>query len=99
MKFKKDQNELNVNALIESWPKMSQGLVEILDMYYPKQVFEKEWSEDMHSFLILLRLLPFKQGARSIASTETFKNSVKRLVVFSNVLHFLLRLISVLCGK
>lgn len=76
---------------------MSQGLVEILDKYYPKQKFENEWSEDINNFLILLRLLPFKQGARSIASTETFKNSVKRLVVFSNVLLFLLRPISVSC--
>lgn len=89
---------MNVNALIEIWPEMSQSLVEVLDKFYPKLAFEKEWPEDINRFLILLRLLPFKQGARSIASAETFKNSVKRLVVFSNVLVFLL-ILFVFCVK
>lgn len=86
MKFKHNQKELNANGLLEVWPQMSQKLEYVLDNFYQKQNFETEWSKEIKCFLILIRLLPFKPGARSLASAETFHNSVKRLIVFSNVL-------------
>lgn len=88
LKFKHNQKDMNANALIENWPEITQNLKFVLDKYYQKQVFETDWPDDIEWFLILLRLLPFKQGCRSLASTETFHNCVKRLLIFSNVLLF-----------
>lgn len=77
---------MNANALIDIWPQITAQLKYVLGKYYQKQEFETDWPEDIERFLILLRLLPFKQGCRSLASTETFQNCVKRLLIFSNVL-------------
>lgn len=88
---------MNANALIESWPQLIQNLKCVLDEYYRKQTFETDWPEDIEHFLILLRLLPFKQGGRSLASAETFQNCVKRLLIFSNVLQLTVHLIDCIC--
>lgn len=58
---------------------------EVLRKYYAKNIFVAEWSKDVTDFLTLLRLLPFKPGAKSTTTTEVFKNGVKRLLVFSDV--------------
>lgn len=76
---------MNANALIDSWPQLIQNLKFTMDKYYQKQTFETDRPEEIARFLILVRLLPFKQGVRSLASTETFQNCVKRLLIFSNV--------------
>lgn len=90
---------MNPNAFLEIWPQMSQKLDQVLIKYYSRQAFDTEWSNDIKSFLILIRLLPFKPGARSLASNETFQNCVKRLLIFSNVLQYLysIRYFSVFC--
>lgn len=90
MKCKANKIEINSNAFLEIWPEMSQKLDRILKKYHICQAFDTEWSNEIKTFLISIRLLPFKPGARSVASVETFQNSVKRLLVFSNVLHCLM---------
>lgn len=67
------------------WPQMSQKLDVVFGVHYSKFKFESDWSKEIQYFLMLIRLLPFKPGARSLASAETFQNCVKRLLVFSNV--------------
>lgn len=81
-------NSVNPNALLDIWPTLSEKLNKTLTQFYPKQSFETEWPEEIKNFLILIRLLPFKPGSRSIASAETFQNSIKRLLIFSKVLEF-----------
>lgn len=66
---------------------MSQKMDLVLGKYYQRQAFQTDWPKEIETFLILIRLLPFKPGARSLANVETFQNSVKRLLIFSNV-HF-----------
>lgn len=79
------RNTINSNALCEVWPGMTIKLNEALKKYYPKQAFETVWTEEINDFLILIRLLPFKPGSRSLASPETFQNCVKRMLLFSKV--------------
>lgn len=93
MKCKANKTEINSNAFLEIWFQISQKLDQVLPKYYPRQAFDTEWSKEIKSLLILIRLLPFKPGARSLASAETFQNSIKRLLVFSNVLQYSLHLI------
>lgn len=93
LKCKAKKNEINSNAFLEIWPQMSQKLDQVLRKYYSRQAFDTEWSKEIQTFLILVRLLPFKHGARSLASAETFQNSIKRLLVFSDVLLYSLRFI------
>lgn len=93
LKCKANKTEINSNAFLEIWPQMSRKLNHVLSKYYPRQTFDTEWSKEIKNFLVLIRLLPFKPGARSLASAETFQNSIKRLLVFSNVLHCALHLI------
>lgn len=85
MKFNRNQKESNANGLQDIWLTLSQNLDFVLGKYYQRQTFKTEWPKEIENFLILIRLLPFKPGARSLASVETFQNSVKRLLIFSNV--------------
>lgn len=88
-------NSVNPNALLDIWPTLSEKLNKILTHFYPKQGFETEWPKEIKDFLILVRLLPFKPGSRSVASAESFQNSVKRLLVLSKVLEYVVNLLNV----
>lgn len=79
--------DINPDAFLEIWPQMSQKLDQMLSKYYSRYAFDTDWPKDIENFLILIRLLPFKSGVRTLASAETFRNSIKRLLVFTNVLH------------
>lgn len=79
------RSQVNVNAFLDFWPEMSEKLNTVLNKYYPRQQFKTLWPKEIEDFLILLRLLPFKPGCRSLSSPETFQNSIKRLLVFSKV--------------
>lgn len=95
LEVKASKTSINSNAFLETWPQMSQRLDQVLQTYYPRQAFDMEWSIEIKTFLILIRLLPFRPGARSLSSVETFQNSTKRLLVFSNVLQCPLHFIDV----
>lgn len=86
-KCKGKRIDINPNAFLEIWPQMSQKLDQMLSKYYSRYAFDTDWPKDIENFLILIRLVPFKSGARTLASAETFRNSIKRLLVFTNVLH------------
>lgn len=79
---------VNENALIQKWPMIEGKFKLLMEGRLKNSQFDTEWPEEVKNFLILLRLLPFKPGGRSIASCQTFLNSVNKLVLFSNVACF-----------
>lgn len=78
-------NSVNENALVQKWSIIEEKLKSLMEGRLNNYQFDTQWPDEIKNFLILIRLLPFKQGGRSIASCETFLNSINRFVVFSNV--------------
>lgn len=51
-------------------------------------MFVTKWPSEIGNLLMLLKLLPHKPtGKNCVASAHTFKDSIGKLIVFSNVIH------------
>lgn len=85
--FEKCQSDINPNALIEAWPRVSEKLHSAMNTSYTTKTFSTPWPEEVESFLIFIRLLPFKAKKSSTESAETFTNAIKRFIVFAKVLN------------
>lgn len=53
-------------------------------------MFVTMWPSEIEDLLMLLKLLPHKlTGKNSVASAHTFKDSIGKLIVFSNEIHMI----------
>lgn len=82
-------NSVNENALVQKWSMIGEKLKSLMEGRFRNYQFDTQWPDEIKTFLILIRLLPFKPGGRSVASSETFLNSINRFLVFSNVYQFI----------
>lgn len=89
-------DSIDENALNNKWPAISEKLALALEGRFESFNFATQWPNEIRNFLILLRLLPFKSSANSKASTETFLNSTKRLLLFSEVLTHIFIIVAIL---
>lgn len=55
---------------------------------FKSSMFVTKWSSDIDNFLMLLKLFPFKPiGRNNTAAPLTFKNSIDKLIVYSDVIY------------
>lgn len=73
---------INVNSLLEKWPLYSIRLNEIKDTNYGNLKILKNWSPDISTFLVLMKVLHKSYGGRKGELRPTFESSVEKLIVF-----------------
>lgn len=50
-------------------------------------MFVTKWPSEIEDFFMLLKLIPWKpNGKNGAASAATFRDSIEKLIVFSNVI-------------
>lgn len=76
-------------AFVEFWPSSRNKLKNYLYNKHPNKTFAITWSDEIQDFLIFLKLLPYKSvGRNNVANTETFQDSIKKLMLFCEVIFF-----------
>lgn len=77
-----------VEALINAWPSFKAKLSKIINTDYKKEAILKNWSKDISSFLVLLKILQRCHSGKKRRSLQpTFENSVEKLLVFKLVIN------------
>lgn len=79
--------EISAVALIDKWIVLGPQLRDILTRHYKVKNFKTDWSEDIESILVLLKMFRARQVGRNvIASDTTFKTSVNQFIHFKPVI-------------
>lgn len=75
------------NVFVTNWPTYASKLKNLMKVEYKSQMFVTKWPPEIEDLFMLLKLLPFKSNGRNgAASAATFRDSIQKLVVFSNVM-------------
>lgn len=84
--FELAYENINSSAFINEWPELSKNLHKILTVNLKQKRFSTDWSDDIESFLVLLKLFPSQQvGRHVIASDTTFKQSIGKFIKYDSV--------------
>lgn len=81
---------VKASAFLDKWPAIFPQLRNILREHYRERNFKTDWSENVESILVLLKMFPSRQiGRNVIASDATFKKSVEQFIHFEPVILFM----------
>lgn len=71
------------HAFCDTWLIKGTKLGDVLNAEYGRHTFATKWPEIVENLLILLKLLPAKNGRKG--SVEVFKKAIQKLIVFRKV--------------
>lgn len=73
---------------LTNWQFYATKLRNLMNVEYKSQMFVTKWPSEIEDLFILLKLVPWKPSGKSgAASAATFRDSMEKLIIFSNVIY------------
>lgn len=85
---------INADALLESWPTYQPKLLQLKNQNYRNEAVFNTWSEEVSTFLVLLKALHSCQNRNRTGARPTFASSIDKLIVFRIVIVYTIKVIA-----